>query len=240
MTAPWPKLAEPFDPSEVKQRPGAATWDHKASCQGPKCRDTRLATHHMQFSYVDARAVMQRLDDVLSPSGWDFTSTVIPGTDIVRGELTIGGVVRVDYGYPNSDQDEEPVKAASSDALKRCAVMFGIGRHLYSDNTSSGGGRGPSSPARPPARPTVVPDDEEPPVERGNLHKSGYDVPEEPEGMFAPIGGHSAPASIPTDMCPIHNTRWSGDPGDLYHGPRGVVPGGYCRHPDNVKKARRA
>ena len=221
MTAPWPKLAEPFTEADVKERQGPK--QHDGNCEK---RYGRCQLQHRMLSYVDARAVMQRLDDVLSPSGWDFTSTVIPGTDIVRGELTIGGVVRVDYGYPNSDQDEEPVKAASSDALKRCAVMFGIGRHLYSDNTSSGGGRGPSSPARPPARSTVVPDD--PTV--------GLPLDDE----FAPIGGHSAPASIPTDMCPIHNTRWSGDPGDLYHGPRGIVPGGYCRHPDNVKKARRA
>ena len=43
--------------------------------------------------------------------------------------------------------DEEPIKAASSDALKRCAVMFGVGRHLYSDN---GSGRAPSLDAPAP------------------------------------------------------------------------------------------
>ena len=200
MTAPWPKLAEPFPDSEIKHRPGRGG---------------------MTFSYVDARAVMQRLDDVLTPSGWDFTSTVIPGTDIVRGELTIAGVVRVDYGYPNSDQDEEPVKAASSDALKRCAVMFGIGRHLYSDNTASGGGRGSSSPARPPApRPAVV----------------AQNGPQEPEDLFPPIGAKNAPADVPTDECPIHGVPWNGEPGDLWH----KGPDGYCRHPENVRKARRA
>src|SRR5689334_3999889 len=111
----WAALAAPFADSEIKERPGRGG---------------------MTFSYVDARAVMQRLDDVLTPEGWDFQSSVIPGTDIVHGKLTIGGNIREDYGYPNSDQDDEPIKAASSDALKRCAVMYGIGRHLYDDNKS--------------------------------------------------------------------------------------------------------
>ena len=89
MTVDWAKLAIPFDPSDIKERPGAATWDHKPQCQGRGCRETRDATKHLQFSYVDARAVMQRLDDVLTPEGWDFQSSVIPGADIVHGKLTI-------------------------------------------------------------------------------------------------------------------------------------------------------
>jgi hypothetical protein len=191
--APWAALAEPFPDSEIKHRPGRGG---------------------MSFSYVDARAVMQRLDDVLTPAGWDFTSSVIPGTDIVHGVLTVGGVVREDYGYPNSDQDEEPVKAASSDALKRCAVMFGIGRHLYTDNTKSGGRAAPppARPSAPPPRP-VVDDD---------------DVPEEPPGLFAPI----VPAK-PGEMCDEHGVPWRGEVGDLYHGPKP-----YHRHPGNTPRAR--
>ena len=215
---PWKALAEPFPDADIKHRPGAATWDHKPTCEGKRCRQAKDPTAHLQFSYVDARAVMQRLDDVLTPSGWDFTSTVIPGTDIVRGELTIGGVVRVDYGYPNSDQDDEPIKAASSDALKRAAVMFGIGRHLYSDNTQSGG-RATPPPARPPAppRPAVV-----------------ADAPEEPADLFPPIGG----LVEDDETCPKHDMPWAGSPGDRWHK---APEGGYCRHPDNVKKtARRA
>lgn len=200
----WAELAAPFPDSEVKQRPGRG---------------------NLTFSYVDARAVMQRLDDVLTPGGWDFTSSVIPGTDVVHGVLTIGGVVREDYGYPNSDHDEEPIKAASSDALKRCAVMFGVGRHLYTDNTASGGRAAPH-PARPLARPTVVRDE----------------TPEEPADLFAdreefaPIGSASPEhGARPGDVCSEHNEPWRGEVGDLYHGPKP-----YHRHPDNVRKARRA
>lgn len=239
MTAPWGELAQPFTTDDIKERQGPKQHDGDCRKQYGRCQ-----LQHRMLSYVDARAVMQRLDDVLTPGGWDFTSTVIPGTDIVRGELTIAGCTRVDYGYPNSDHDEEPVKAASSDALKRCAVMFGIGRHLYSDNTQSGGGRTPS-PARQPARPVTAAYDAG--GTAAAMRVITASVPEEPpdlfgdpEGEFLAIGGKNAPANIPTDSCPIHNEPWRGNPGDLYHGPKGVVPGGYCRHPDNVKKARGA
>ena len=226
MTAgtPWAKLAEHFPDSEVKQRPGAAKWDHKASCEGPRCRQAKDPAAHVQFSYVDARAVMQRLDDVLTPEGWEFTSSVLPGTDVVHGRLTVAGVVREDFGYPNSDRDEEPIKAASSDALKRCAVMFGIGRHLYDDNSQSGGRV--SSPARPSARP-------DPYTPRPVITDA---VPEEPEDLFPPIG---QPANaVPASECPIHRVPWAGGPGDWWHkDPEGK----YCRHPDNTpRSARRA
>lgn len=208
----WAKLAEPFDPSEIKERPGRGG---------------------MTFSYVDARAVMQRLDDVLGPEGWDFQSTVIPGTDIVRGELTIGGNIRVDYGYPNSDQDDEPVKAASSDALKRCAVMFGIGRHLYDDNKShsrsSHTGNGRSS------RPSVTAGrGDAPPSPRPAL----YPVKGEPE--FPDDGLLDAPRTArggsDNSECEIHGVQWNGEWGDLWHK---TEDGKYCRHPENTRQEGR-
>ena len=232
MTVDWAKLAEPFPDDDVKQRPGAATWDHKESCQGNRCRETRDAAKHIQFSYVDARAVAQRLDDVVTPAGWTFTSSVLPGTDVVHGRLILSlgdGLVtaREDYGYPNSERDEEPIKAAASDALKRCAVLFGIGRHLYGDNKparSSGAGRNPSRPAAAP-RPTVVPD--------GDPYA---DLPFEGDAPFPPIGSTQPNVN---DPCPIHDGEvWRGHPGDLWHGPKGITPDGYCRPAGQPKKAK--
>lgn len=178
------------------------------------------------LDYVDARFVMDRLDE-LGPSNWQDRYEDRP-----NGSVRCGIGINVDGEWiwkwdVGDESDIEADKGAHSGAFKRAGVKWGIARDLYGHpNTVTGGGRGPSSTARPPARPTVVPDD--PTV--------GLPLDDE----FAPIGGHSAPAHIPTDMCPIHNERWRGDPGDLYHGPKGVVEGGYCRHPDNVKKARRA
>jgi hypothetical protein len=193
----WAKLAEPFPENEIKQR------------QGPGGR---------MLSYVDARAVAQRLDDVLTPEGWDFTWT-LEGEAIVHGRLIIGGVIREDAGYPNSDRDEEPIKAAVSDALKRCGVLFGIGRHLYDDNHSAGRASAAPSP-RPAPRPHVV----------------DTSVPDEPDDMWddMPL---SKPRVMGTDTvtCPIHDVPWKGEPGDLWHKD---PEGRYCRHPENVRKAR--
>lgn len=189
----WGKLSEPFPDSEVKQRPG------------PGGRT---------LSYVDARAVAQRLDDVLTPSGWTFHIEVA-ASDVVKGSLTIGGVAREDIGYPNSDDDAEPYKSAVSDALKRCAVLFGIGRHLYDDNKNGhrpAQGR-PVAPRVAP-RPTVVPDD---PYE---------------DDLLADL---DAPVNDAT--CPDHGIAWIGEFGDRYHK---KPEGGYCRTaPGNVAKPRR-
>lgn len=235
----WAKLAEPFPDSEIKQRPGAAKWDHKDSCDKARCRETRDPNKHHQFSYVDARAVMQRLDDVLTPAGWEFTSSVIPGTDVVHGRLTVAGFIREDYGYPNSDRDEEPIKAASSDALKRCAVMFGIGRHLYDDNKPQTRQNAPQRPSRPSMeseQDRLVREANANPAYRQSIIEDGSYVPEEPEDLFPPIG---QPANaVPSNECPIHRVPWAGGPGDYWHKD---PDGKYCRHPDNIKRsARRA
>lgn len=222
----WAALGQPFPDSEVKQRPGAATWDHKQSCQGRGCRETRNPQMHIQFSYVDARAVAQRLDDVLTPAGWDFSIFPLPG-DVVQGKLVIGGIVREDVGYPNSDDDAEPLKSATSDALKRCAVLFGIGRHLYDDNKNghrpAQNGRSAAPVARPPLRAVSAPT---------SAHDDPYGDSLDADG-FTPIE-----ATIRDDApaCAIHGVEWKGTPGDLYHK---KVEGGYCRHPENVQKPAR-
>ena len=109
-------LQAPFT-DEVKQRQGRAG---------------------MTFDYIDARTAMQRLDDTLGLSGWEFHIKTVIGGDKVVGSLTVhtpdGSRTHEDVGYPNGDQDEEPLKSAVSDALKRCAVHVGVGRHLYFDS----------------------------------------------------------------------------------------------------------
>ena len=109
-------LAAPFEEKDLKHRPGRAG---------------------MTFTYADARAVAQRLDDVLGIEGWQFEVKVADGArNVVHGSLAvvIGGktTIRQDFGYPNSAQDDEPLKSAASDALRRCAAQIGVGRSLYS------------------------------------------------------------------------------------------------------------
>jgi len=109
-------LLAPFEEKDLKHRPGRAG---------------------MTFTYADARAVAQRLDDVLGIEGWQFEVKVAdPIRGVVHGSLVIvvdgKSTIRQDFGYPNSAQDDEPLKSAASDALRRCAAQVGVGRSLYS------------------------------------------------------------------------------------------------------------
>lgn len=144
----WDTLAEPFPPEAVKERQGPK--QHQGACekQYGQCK-----SQHKMLSYVDARDVEARLDDAVTPAGWDFTADLVGTGPVVRGTLVLfvgdRAVTRQDYGYPNGDDDAEPIKSAVSDAIKRCAVQFGVGRHLYTDNKAR---RPRSQEARQPAQ----------------------------------------------------------------------------------------
>ena len=82
------------------------------------------------LAYIDARSVMRRLDAVVGPSNWSYDFDLLsPDGKMVRGRLTVLGVTKCDAGEGSTE--EEVLKSAVSDALKRCAVHFGIGRYLY-------------------------------------------------------------------------------------------------------------
>lgn len=84
----------------------------------------------MGLAYIDARSVMARLDAVVGPANWSFDFDVLtPDAKRVKGRLTVLGVTKCDAGEASGE--DEVLKAAVSDALKRCAVHFGIGRYLY-------------------------------------------------------------------------------------------------------------
>ena len=90
-------------------------------------------TKGMAIFYLDARAVQERLDSVLGTFGWrnEYSSwqdkSQICGLsihDAERGEW----ITKYD-GAENSDI--EAVKGGLTDAFKRSAVLWGIGRYLY-------------------------------------------------------------------------------------------------------------
>jgi hypothetical protein len=82
------------------------------------------------LAYIDARAVMRRLDAVVGPGSWSFDFELLDRAGkMVKGKLTVLGVTKCDAG--EAAQEDEPLKSAVSDALKRAAVHFGVGRYLY-------------------------------------------------------------------------------------------------------------
>ena len=194
-------LSEPTEPSEVKHRPGPG---------------------NRQLSYVDARFVMDRLDETVGPESWtdDYQETAL-GV-YCRIGINIDGqwVWKGDVGTAS---DIEPAKGAYSDAFKRAAVKWGIGRDLYEgEHSTSPTGNGRSS------RPSVTAGRGEPPSSRPAPSREPESPPD--EWAVTPIG------SGDNNECSIHHVLWNGEWGDLWHK---TEDGKYCRHPENTRQEGR-
>lgn len=109
-------LKRPFPASCISWRIGATTKD-KTKC--------------IPLAYIDARDVMMRLDDACGIGGWQC-----------RYPLAQDGLLICEIGiFTNSqwiwkangagDTQVEAEKGKASDAFKRAAVLWGIGRYLY-------------------------------------------------------------------------------------------------------------
>ena len=110
------KIAEPFNPATIKWRVGSVSKDK---------------TKAMALAYVDARIVMVRLDDVVGANNWqDKYFETNSGRIMCELSVRIHGewITKTDGA---GDTGTEGEKGAISDAFKRAAVKFGIGRYLY-------------------------------------------------------------------------------------------------------------
>ena len=122
-------LHAPFTDEEIKWLPKITT---KKQGQGrvPIERNGQRVAGCM--AHIDARQVMDRLDKVVGSGNWSDSYAPAAIGRGVECTLTVMGVSKVDVGIPS---DQDPEKGAYSDALKRAAVKFGIGRHLYDIDT---------------------------------------------------------------------------------------------------------
>lgn len=85
----------------------------------------------MALAYMDARDVMDRLDAVVGPDGWqDSYVETVKGRVIASISICIDGQW-VSKSDGAGDTDVEGEKGGMSDAFKRAAVKWGIGRYLY-------------------------------------------------------------------------------------------------------------
>lgn len=102
---------KPFKPQEIHQRKGP----------GGK-----------MLSYINARDVMKRLDDVVGSHNW--SDRFVMEGERVTCELTIlYGDKWITKSDGAGETQIEGEKGIFSDAFKRAAVKHGIGRHLYYD-----------------------------------------------------------------------------------------------------------
>jgi hypothetical protein len=120
-------LAAPFPPASVSWRIGSS---NKKKRQKETSDQYAKATKGMALAYIDARDVMDRLDDVCGPDGWQCRYSHAAAKTICDIGIKVGDewVWKADGA---GDTDHEALKGALSDAFKRAAVRWGIGRYLY-------------------------------------------------------------------------------------------------------------
>lgn len=88
--------------------------------------------------YIDVDTARRRLEEVCDGNGWSWSNAyvVLPDGKHVECQITIhrpdGAFTRSDVGQPGRDTtDADPMKSCYSDAFKRAAQMWGVGRQLH-------------------------------------------------------------------------------------------------------------
>lgn len=106
------ELSGPFNPAQISWRVGATN---------------QAKTDGIALAYLDARDVMERLDTVCRPPGWQCRYPFVGCCEV---GIRIGDEwIWKANGAGQSDIEAE--KGQYSDAFKRAAVLWGIGRYLY-------------------------------------------------------------------------------------------------------------
>lgn len=85
----------------------------------------------LALAYLDARDVMDRLDDVCGPAGWKNSYVETPKGRVIATIYIRVGDEWIGKSDGAGDTAVEGEKGGVSDALKRAAVCWGIGRYLY-------------------------------------------------------------------------------------------------------------
>lgn len=107
------ELRRPFPPEAIKFKGQSASGNRKTALAVP---------------YIDARLVIARLNHVVGP---DWAPVYEPTQTGMWCHLEVGGRTRTDFGTNDSNQAGTKGKGMVSDALKRSAVLFGVGESVY-------------------------------------------------------------------------------------------------------------
>ena len=109
------QLSAPFYPNEIEWRIGATNKDK---------------TKGIALPYITNRAIMNRLDDIFGIDGWKNEFIIQDKSKICGLSLRIGDEWITKYDGAD-DTNIEATKGGISNAMKRAAVQWGIGRYLY-------------------------------------------------------------------------------------------------------------
>jgi hypothetical protein len=124
-------LEKPFAPEQIKQRKGS---------------------FGDVLDYIEGVTVVQRLNECLN-GDWAFEvldHRIYEEEVVVLGKLTLEGISKAQFGKSKITRTRDnksivsmgdDLKAAATDALKKCATLFGVGLHLYFDAPQNGNGQ---------------------------------------------------------------------------------------------------
>ena len=82
--------------------------------------------------YLDARQVQTRFDEVCTPEKWQNTYDPETGAAGIAILIESDWIWKTDVG---TESNVEKIKGRASDAFKRAAVLWGVGRDLYERGT---------------------------------------------------------------------------------------------------------
>lgn len=116
------RLGAPFREDEIEWR--AQTTIAANNGKPPKA---------LVVPYVQSRAIMNRLDEVVGWDKWENTVQELPGGGILQGiRIWISDNQSITKWDGADRTNMEATKGGISSAFKRAAVLFNIGRYLYS------------------------------------------------------------------------------------------------------------
>lgn len=131
----YDELKKPFPKDQIHFRIGATNKRSEERKNGKGAK----ATKGIPLAYIDARNVMERLDDVVGAENWQciypFAGCCQIGIYAGAGKdptLTATPTHWVWKSNGAGETDVEGEKGQYSDAFKRAAVLWGIGQYLYS------------------------------------------------------------------------------------------------------------
>lgn len=143
---------------DIQGNPTSVDWKVLRRAFPKESHKTKDIGRGRSFTYVDGATVIRRL---IQGAGnlWSFEIVGTPWKEkTARGEvekvicrLTIDGTSREHVGVQelgNSGADAE-AKGAVTDALKKCATLFGIGLELYGPDYDDSGVNTPATPVKP-------------------------------------------------------------------------------------------
>jgi hypothetical protein len=110
------RLERPFSANQISWRVGATNGDKSKA---------------IALAYIDARDVMHRLDECAG-FGWQNRYTLSDNGLLICEIGILIGEHWIWRANGAGDTDIEAEKGKASDAFKRAAVLWGIGRYLYS------------------------------------------------------------------------------------------------------------